>query len=465
VAGNGSNNKPTLLVADDDEGVLYLLAESIRREGYNVVEFDSGTNTLRWLTENDADLLVLDLKLGDLPAPALIEQLRQRGRNFPFIVVTGHGDERSAVEVMKQGALDYVMKDAGMLELFPGIIRRALKVIERDRELDEANRIVRQREERLQNIIQTAFDGFVRLNSNWRILDANRAFCEMVGSSREELLNESASILGQGLPPGDFQHRMVGLRENGVERFFTSFKRRDGRQYEVEVSLRADGFEYLGFVHDLSELRNLERKTLQISHDERRKVGSELHDGLGQQLTAIELMSHSLARELKRVAPAQAKAAAEITQYIQRAVTLTRQLAHGLAPIAEGEGGLIVALADLANMTTATGVSCEFTFDPLVNITDPEVAGHLFRIAQEAVTNSLKHAKANAIRLELRDRGQQVELLIEDDGRGLPKRGHLKRGMGLQLIQHRAGLIGGQLAVHSSRGHGVRVVCLLSKES
>jgi two-component system sensor kinase FixL len=465
VPGNGSNDKPTLLVADDDEGVLYLLADCLRREGYAVVEFDGGEKALEWLTHHNADLLVLDLKLGDLPAPSLIERLRQLGRDFPFIVVTGHGDERSAVEVMKQGALDYVMKDTGMLDLLPGIIRRVMGIIERDRKLAEANAIVRQREERLQKIIQTAFDGFIRFDSKWRILDANRAFCEMVGYSREELLSNGPSIFECGLAPDDFEQRMADLQKAGSAHYFTSLNRGNGPQYEVEVSIRADADEYIGFVHDLSELRRLERMMLQSTLNERRRVGSELHDGLGQQLTAIELMSHALARELKQIAPAQAGSAAKITKYIQDAVTLTRQLAHGLAPIAEEENGLLVALADLASMTTAAGVACKFSCDPQVAITDTTVAGHLYRIAQEAVTNSLKHGKARDIHLRLEDQGTKVELSIEDNGRGLPEKPPQTPGMGLQLIQHRARLIGGQVTVHSIRGRGVRVVCSLPKQS
>lgn len=465
MAGNRSNETPTVLVADDDEGVLYLLTDCLRREGYNVVDFDSGASALEWLTHQRADLLVLDLKLGDLPAPSLIEQLRQRGRDFPFIVVTGHGDERSAVDVMKQGALDYVMKGTGMLDLLPGIVRRAFGIVERDRKLAETNAIVRQREERLQKIIQTAFDGFVRLDANRRLLDANQAFCEMTGYSREELLNHATSFLESGLLPGDSGERIAELKDTGVTHFFSTFKRSDGRHYEVEVSIRADGDEYIGFVHDLSTLRRLERETLQSSLEERRRVGSELHDGLGQQLTAIELMSHALSRELKGIAPAQAKSAANITKYIQRAIALTRQLAHGLGPFAAGEDGLMMALTDLASMTTATGVRCEFICDQRVKITDTAIAAHLYRIAQEAITNSLKHGKARHIQLQFSARGEQVEFSIEDDGRGLPKAAARKVGMGLQLIQHRARLIGGQIVMHSAPGKGVRIVCSLPKQT
>lgn len=463
MTGEDSNDKFRLLIADDDEGVLYLLADCLRREKYEIVEFSSGAAVFDWLQTNEADLLVLDLKLGDLPAPDLINLLRQQGRDFPFIVVTGHGDERSAVEVMKQGALDYVMKDVGMLDLLPGIVRRALRIIQRERKLEEANALIRQREERLQKVIQTAFDGFVRFDSRGNFLEANSAFCEMVGYTREELLANNASILEPGLD--HIRERIEELRRTGTEHCFITFKRRDGRQYEVEMSVRPDGEDYIGFIHDLTEIRRLERMTLRITQDERRRIGSELHDGLGQQLTAIGLMSHSLARALEEIAPAQANAAAKITKYVQDAVTLTRQLAHGLAPIAEEAGGLLIALTNLASMTTAAGVLCEFAADPKINAPDPAIAGHLYRIAQEAINNSLKHGKPRSIHIRLEERNGHLDLTIQDDGHGLPKTRSRKPGMGLKLIQHRARLIGGQIAVHSEPGCGVQIVCSLPKQS
>src|SRR4051812_8666847 len=97
------------------------MVDALQREGWEAEGFASGEEALSRLQTHGTDLLLLDLKLGDLPALELVERLRQNGRAFPFVIVTGHGDERTAVEAMKNGALDYVMKDAGMLELLPGI--------------------------------------------------------------------------------------------------------------------------------------------------------------------------------------------------------------------------------------------------------------------------------------------------------------------------------------------------------
>src|SRR5437868_3569772 len=120
---------PQLLVVDDDEGLLYLMAETLRAEGQAVVTASTAAAARAQLDAARPDLIILDLKLPDGRGAALVADL-QRGRAaVPFIVVTGQGDEKVAVEVMKQGALDYVMKDMAMLELLPNVVKRALGVV------------------------------------------------------------------------------------------------------------------------------------------------------------------------------------------------------------------------------------------------------------------------------------------------------------------------------------------------
>ncbi|EDY19068.1 multi-sensor signal transduction histidine kinase [Chthoniobacter flavus Ellin428] len=454
-----------LLIADDEEGLLYLMADGLRREGYEVESFDSGEEAHRWLARERADLLVLDLKLTDLPALSLIEQLRKEGRECPFIIVTGHGDERTAVNAMKEGALDYVMKDAGMLELLPSIVRRALAVVERERKLSEANETIRLRDERLQHVIQTALDGFLRFERNGRLLEINEALSETLGYSMNEMLGRSIFDSEAVAFPREVKEHVATLEVGGTCKCFTQLQRRDGAPIEVEVSMRDDQGEIFAFVHDVSEQRRLERKVLEIAFDERRQFGRELHDGLGQQLTALELMTHTLARELKVVAPKQAKTAWEITKYMRRAVTQTRELAHGLSPVAGDGEGLMQALQELAEMAKTAGTPCEFECPQPVKIKDETIVGNLYRIAQEAIANSLKHAAPKRITLRLLNEGPDIHLAVEDCGRGLPRGKSAKPGMGMQVMQHRARVIGAQLQIHSAPGKGVKVICSLRKPS
>lgn len=439
------------------------MVDGLRREGWEVEGFPSGMEALDWLKDHEPDLLLLDLKLSDLSALELVERLRRNGREVPFIIVTGHGDERTAVEAMKFGALDYVMKDAGMLELLPSIVRRTLGVIERERKLLEAGETVRRSRERHHQIIQTALDGFLRFDQQGELLEVNKALCSLLDVTEEQLLGKDVFDPDGLAFREDVRTCLDHLAAGQAVQCFTRLVRRNGEEIEVEIALHREAEELFGFVHDITAQRRLERQMLRITIDERRRFGQELHDGLGQQLTAIEMMTHSLARQLKATAPKEAKVVFEITNYIRRAVTQTRELAHDLSPVAEGGDGLMNALQELARMTTLAGVECSFECSAAVKVEDAGVASHLHRIAQEAVTNALKHAGARLIRIRLEDTGDSIELTIQDDGKGLV-RGHAGRGgMGLEVIQHRAVLIGGQVSIKSGRDKGVRVTCKLPK--
>src|SRR5688572_10001040 len=133
-----SDQSAQILSVDDDEGLLILMAEALRAEGYAVTTADSGRAALTWLEGHRPDLMLLDLKLQDVSGPVLVEKLRRRDAPVPFIVVTGQGDEKVAVEVMKQGALDYVMKDTGLIDLLPAVVKRALATAKQDQALHAA---------------------------------------------------------------------------------------------------------------------------------------------------------------------------------------------------------------------------------------------------------------------------------------------------------------------------------------
>ena len=455
------HERKRLVVVDDEEGLLCLMMEGLRREGYEVEGFCSGQAAMEWLRESAADLLVLDLNLGDIPAMEIVQELREAGRNDPFMIVTGHGDERVVVDVMKQGGLDYVMKDMGMLELLPSVVRHALDSIEREKELSEANAEARKRDERRRNVIQTALDGFACIDRGGRIIEVNTALCDLLGYRQEELLEKSVLEPGQGVFDQTLADHLEKLEPGDAAHWYTEFAHKSGRQIETEVSLRAEEGEVFGFVHDITLQRRLEREVLQASLQERQHLGRELHDGIGQQLTALELMIHSLANSLKVEAPVRAETAFELTRQIRKVIAQIRALAHGMLPMAPGGEGLMMSLHELAKTTSAVGIQCDFECETPVSIKDPTVETHLHRIAQEAVTNALKHAKPKRIQVRLQEREKEIELSIADDGRGVRASKAKKEGIGLQLMEYRARLIGGRILLETAPGKGTRIICNL----
>jgi signal transduction histidine kinase len=204
----------------------------------------------------------------------------------------------------------------------------------------------------------------------------------------------------------------------------------------------------------------LEREILEISESERRRIGHDVHDSLGQRLTAASLATNALVGALKKDVPALAERGEEIGRQLRDAITETRALSHGLAPVALVADGLMTALGLLAeNTSRGSGVRCIFECEKPVQVADPEVAGHLYRIAQEAVNNALKHAAPSEIRIGLERRVGALHLEVEDDGPGFEETARSADGIGLRVMRYRARLIDGVLEIGSAPAGGARISC------
>jgi signal transduction histidine kinase len=212
---------------------------------------------------------------------------------------------------------------------------------------------------------------------------------------------------------------------------------------------------------EISARHRLEREILEISEREQKRIGRDLHDDLGQRLVGISYMSHQLANSLAARNAPEAQQAAKITALLNDALGLTRSLARGLHPVALQSGGLMAALADLAERTSEMfQVDCRFTGSS----TEPRLAGaaatHLYRIAQEAVTNAVNHGRANMIGIELKDGLEHASLSVSDNGIGMPaKLSPRRKGMGLRIMNYRADVIGGLLVFSTPSNGGTSLVC------
>lgn len=209
----------------------------------------------------------------------------------------------------------------------------------------------------------------------------------------------------------------------------------------------------------------LEQEILDISEREQRRIGQELHDSLGQQLTGIAIITKVLEQKLERQSLEEATTAREIAQLVNEAVSQTRQLSRGLHPVGLDEHGLMTALQTLADRTqNVFGVACAFHCSKAVKVKNTSVATHLYRIAQEAVTNAIRHGETGHISLTLTDGPARAILTIENDGRDFPAEPPKGTGMGLYMMQHRAEMIGGVLTVQRRAGGGTTVTCLFDTE-
>jgi PAS domain S-box-containing protein len=209
------------------------------------------------------------------------------------------------------------------------------------------------------------------------------------------------------------------------------------------------------------ERRSLEEELLNISSREQRRMGQDLHDGLCQQLAGIEFRNTVLVQQLAGNPSAQAEAEA-IGELLRDVTREARNLARGLFPVHLEANGLMSALETLsANTAKLFNISCKFSSRRPVLITNNATATHLYRIAQEAIGNAIKHGRAKSVTVALSEVGGEVSLTISDSGRGFTPEMASIDGMGLRIMEYRAELIGATLHINSTPGVGTAVACTL----
>jgi signal transduction histidine kinase len=215
---------------------------------------------------------------------------------------------------------------------------------------------------------------------------------------------------------------------------------------------------------EVTERKRLEEEILRISEREQRRIGQDLHDGICQHLAGIELQSQSLAETLEKKAKGPAAQAAQIARHVREVIAQTRSLARGLSPFILEAEGCVPALKELAAQTEQLfNVKCHFQGSGPVSISDQAVATHLYRIAQEAVSNAIKHGKASAVEISLANTNDKTLLTVSDNGIGIKSPVRAGTGMGLRIMQYRAGMIGATLLVQAQGKGGTRILCSLQK--
>ncbi|MBI5688163.1 MAG: PAS domain S-box protein [Verrucomicrobia bacterium] len=250
-----------------------------------------------------------------------------------------------------------------------------------------------------------------------------------------------------------YQVDLEVIRPDGTRRWIAAHGEVAGRANGRVVSLR-------GTAQDITDRKRLEGQLLEISEREQRRIGQDLHDGLCQHLAGVGFMSKALAQRLSHAAPAEAADARAVADLIRQAISDARGIAAGLHPVKKEANGVMVALQELAaNIGNMFRIQCVFSCDPPVLIEDNDAATHLYRIAQEAANNAIRHGKAKRIWITLAGTEHRVTLTVKDDGKGIsqpPPAGH---GIGLDIMHHRARVIGSNLDLGRAPEGGTILTC------
>lgn len=264
--------------------------------------------------------------------------------------------------------------------------------------------------------------------------------------------------------------------KNGDEQFFTAIIRdvtertiaeqkilKLNEELELRVTRRTAELTIANkhLLLQIEERKRLERELLDIIERERRRIGQELHDSIGQQLTGIQCMTKVLERKLTEKSLPEADYAADIGKYVNQSMDQARALAKGLHAVDLDSGSLRSALEDLATRTQDLfGIRCTFDCDHPVETRDAAIAIHVYRIAQEAVTNAIKHGNAKNALITLASNRDKTVLTIQNDGKDFPQPRPRDKGMGLHVMEYRTEMINGSLDVRRGENGGTIVTCV-----
>lgn len=460
-------NKFNILTIEDNPQDTILLRRTLESAQhsrysfyfYKLHEERSLAAGLERLSQGNIDVVLLDLQLPDSRGLDSFLRVHAQYSTIPIIIISVQDDEELAVEAVRNGAQDYLVKDQLSGNLLIRTIRHAI-------ERQGAEIAVRRSEEKFRSLAEQS-PNMIFISIRDKIVYANEKSIEVLGYTFEELssdefgltsliapeaLNMSREailkmIAGQTIEPSEFV--LVAQDDHRIEVIFTA----NSIVYE-------DGLAFLSTIIDVTGMKALEREVIKASEREQIRIGQNLHDDLGQHLAGIRYMCDVIKDKLQKQKAAEADEMLEILELLDKAIMHTKSLSKELFPVNIHLGDLSEAFKKFTNgIEKIYNVQCQIIDDHSVRVEDQSEATQLYRIMQEAVNNALRHGAADRIIITLQSDSHWSRLLIDDNGKGLPNKIDTSVGMGFHNMRYRARMIGAELKIESNGGQGTRVAC------
>jgi PAS domain S-box-containing protein len=479
-------------------GIRILLADEyqIARQGLRallerepdlevVAEAESGQTAVRLARELSPEVVILDLSLPDLQGVELVRQVVTAAPGARVVAVSMHADRRFAVNILKAGALGYLLKDCAFEELV-----RAIRTVVAHKNFISSGlselvfqdymEVIRESETRFRAVFEGATIGIALVDRDGRIIESNPALQALLGCGAEELRCQMFTSFAQ---PEDeerchslFQELVAGQRP--AIQMEKQYLRRDGQaawgHLTVSPFRGREGEQQfaIGMLEDITlrkqaeaDIRNYQQQLRSMASElslteerERRRLATELHDHVGQILALAQI---KLGAVRESAGTALAAPMDEIRRLIEQTIQYTRSLTFELSPPILYDLGFEAAVEWLAEMMQEQhGVRIQVQTDKAPKAMDDEIKVLLFQAVRELLVNVIKHAQASQVRVAMNREGRNLHIKVEDNGVGLPfslDAPLAGRGFGLFSIRERLKYLGGHLEAESEPGQGTRV--------
>lgn len=455
-----------LIIVEDEPAHAELMERGIKREfpGVRIDCFEAIEDCLQQLDDHDPDMIISDYLLPGMNGLEFLEELQRRQRDIPVVVITGQGNENIAVRAMKLGAYDYIVKSGDFFSLVPSIVKKVIHQKELGKALQKSQALYEEERRKLNSILASMMNPLAVVNRDMRIDFANPFFesafgADLVGQPYQTIFGQSSNAASECL---------TAIKKQQVQSM--EFQDANGRTWEVTISpgikSEQEVITSVLVFQDITErkayegrLQHLSEKTISVQEEERSRISRELHDELGQVLTALKFDAAWLKDHLPDGNAALENRCREMCGLIDGSLGVVRRISTDLRPGILDDMGLGAAVEWYASeLERRSGIECL----TLIDLPNKRLATHvetgIYRIVQEALTNVARHAIASTVTISMKQEGETLFIQITDDGIGIAKPAvENPLSTGISGMRERAEILSGIVEIEGSAGKGTRL--------
>lgn len=471
----------SIVIIEDDEAHFELMKRAIDRAipSASVDYFEDAGACLERLDKITPDVIITDYLIPGMNGLEFLEALKKENKDIPVVMITGQGDENIAVQAMKLGAWDYMVKSADFFTLLPSVIEKVVG----ERKLKES---LQRSENRFKEIFEKSPIGIELYDLGGRLIDANKSCLEIFGASNVADI-EGLRLFDNPNVSSDAKTRLLKGETVKYEAPFDFEKvkklglyktKRSGTIYlNVVITPMCQAADdctsgYLVQVRDITgrkraeqHIRTLSQQLIKAQESECQRLSRDLHDMVGQELSALKIGLDTLLDDQPEAPLAARQRLPELSGKLQQTITAVRGLAYNLRPADLDQLGLLRAVQRHCEEFSAKhGLKVDFSAAGMDELElDFESKTILYRLIQEALNNVKKHADAGRVTIRLVASFPNIILRIEDDGKGFDVKDRLvsaadERRMGLRSMEERVALLQGNMTIESRPMRGTRIL-------
>lgn len=449
-------NRPTILIVEDDPVTMLYLRDLLEFRMYRVVGTASdGPGAIALAAREQPDLILMDVILeGPMDGIEAAMQI-QSGQNIPVIYLTASTDEKNLKRAQETDPYGYLIKPLKDYDLYSAVETALTR--------HRLESKIKENEVFITSLMNSMPVPVIVVNLDETIRYVNGAFELLTGICSVDVIGIRPPYPWQSESEAGVTAEIAQFRRNEKK-----FRKQNGDEFIVITTTLPmhRGNELLYYLvswEDITLRRKLEEQILDISERERISIGRDLHDGIGQELTAIGYLFGVLAKKIRNGKMPEESETEAVMKQLDHARTHIRHLAKGLSPVNVEGNGISIAIDELCRSAEQIyAIRCEADCDDIV-IRDNSKATHIYYIIQESLNNAVKHGKSKQIKIILKRNGEGIVFSIIDDGIGFVVRDGKREGLGLTFMKYRADIIGGVLGITGGNPTGTIVNCVIEK--